>query len=122
MERCPEAEDVGTSGLTLTTPGLSGLTAWSLGEVTPGPEGRLRTQLRPDCPLVVGRQEGGETPYLDPRYRPTRLAPGSSRTVLTGDAKADGWVSRGHFMLTYHARGVVLTNGVPHRGAAYAPR
>jgi hypothetical protein len=121
VERLPQAEQAGISRLTLSTADLCGLTAWSLGDTAPDAEGRLKTQLSPDRPLVVGRQEGGQTPYLDPRYRPTRLAPGSSRSVLCGDRKADRRVSRGHFMLAYHDRGVVLTNGVPRRGGGLRP-
>jgi hypothetical protein len=120
VEHRPQIEEECSSSLTLTTTDLGGLTAWSSGEMTPDPEGRLKTQLRPDSPLVIGRQEGGETPYLDPRYRPTRLAPGSSRPIC-GRSEADIWVSRGHFMLVYDARGIVLINGVPHREGGIRP-
>ncbi len=121
MEHSPATEDRPSSWVTLTSAGPCGLTAWSIGGTEPTLEGQLKTQLRPDCPMVIGRQEGGETEYLDPRYRPTQLAPGSGRNILSGNQEADRWVSRGHFMLVYHDQGIVLTNGVPHREGGIRP-
>jgi hypothetical protein len=93
---------------------------WSSVELTPSPEG-LSARLRPGCPLVIGRQEGGEIEYLDPHYQPTRLAPDSSRTILSGNREKDIWVSRGHFMLNADPRGILLTNAVPHRQGGIRP-
>ena len=78
-------------------------------------------ELAPGCGLVIGRQEGGETEYLHPSYQPTQHVPGSSRPVLLGDDRKDIGVSRGHFMLRYHQRGIELINGVPHRDGGIRP-
>jgi hypothetical protein len=87
---------------------------WGGDPVKSMPTGELKIEVGPDRPLVIGRQDGGETPYLDPRYRPTPLAPNSARSILSGHEK-DLWVSRGHFMIKASPTGVVLVNGVPHR-------
>lgn len=120
MEFSPKTYRGAGSWATLKLIDHCALTAWSMRETTIDTEGRLKTQLCPDSRLVIGRQEGGETEYLDPRYQPTQLAPGSSRTILSS-READNWVSRGHFMLVYHDRGIVLTNGVPHREGGIRP-
>jgi hypothetical protein len=119
----PEDEvDLSQSWASLSGTGIFPLSAWSVGECHAGPDGQLRTLLKPDAPLIVGRQHGGETEYLDPRYKPTIFAPGSStQTVLTGAHEKDNWVSRGHFMLRAHHRGILFVNGVPHRDGGIRP-
>ena len=69
---------------------------------------------------MIGRQQGGEVPYLDPHYLPTHIVPESGRSVLVHDVK-DTWVSRGHFMLRATSEGIVLLNGVPRRGGGVRP-
>ncbi len=115
----PHEEPLRTDFSSVTLSG-TGTVVWSAVDLTPGPEG-LSARLRPGCPLVIGRQEGGEIEYLDPNFRPTRLAPDSSRTILSGSTEKDGWVSRGHFMLNADPRGVLLTNAVPHREGGIRP-
>jgi hypothetical protein len=80
----------------------------------------IRMQVQPDQPAVIGRQEGGQIDYLDPAYRPTRMAPSLDRTILTM-REEDVAVSRGHFMLRHSPFGIVLTNGVPRRGGGIRP-
>lgn len=114
LDDCPAS-----SSVSLSTDGGS-LTMWSAASIATLPSGELKTAVDQDRPLVIGRQHGGETPYLDPRYRPTPLAPNSSRSILSGQEK-DLWVSRGHFMLKASSAGVVLVNGVPRRGSGIRP-
>ena len=110
-----------TSSASLCALGGSSLTLWSSGDTADGKaEGEVTTQLHPDRPAVIGRQEGGETPYLDPRYRPTQIVSPSSGSVLAG-GEPDRWVSRGHFMLRASPCGVLLVNGVPRRGGGIRP-
>jgi hypothetical protein len=81
-----------------------------------------QVQLQPGKPIVVGRQEGGEVPYLDPGYLPTHILPDTGHSVLTHSSSGrDGWVSRGHFLLKAVPDGVVLLNGVPRRGGGVRP-
>jgi hypothetical protein len=119
MSMVPQDEELeaGCSSVTLYS---TGTCVWSQFEMTPSPEG-LGARLRPGCPLVIGRQEGGAIEYLDPNYRPTQLAPDSSRTILSGNGEKDIFVSRGHFMLSADPRGVLLTNAVPHRQGGIRP-
>jgi hypothetical protein len=72
--------------------------------------------------VVIGRQEGGQIEYLDPRFRPTQVVPQTGQPVVTqlGDG-ADRFVSRGHFTLGARAGGLVLLNGVPRRGGGVRP-
>src|SRR5262249_27402831 len=70
----------------------------------PGP--RVRLQLDPDRPVVIGRQQDGVPEYLDPAYRTTRIVPGTGQAVVQSSRVGpDTWVSRGHFMLRGGARG-----------------
>lgn len=79
-------------------------------------------QLQPDECAVVGRQEGGETEYLDPRFTPTQLVPNTGQSVLSqGGHGYDKSVSRGHFTLRGSGHGIVLLNGVPRRGGGVRP-
>jgi hypothetical protein len=82
----------------------------------------LKLQIEPDRPLIIGRAEGGQVPYLDPAYRPTTVLPGTGQTVLQhGGEGADVVVSRGHFMIRAAAGGLLLVNGVPRRGGGIRP-
>lgn len=117
-------EDAGLSHASLSFSGGGGLTMWCAPATSC--EGRTAAEtmvaLHPDRPVVVGRQQGGEVPYLDPHYLPTRVVPDSGQTVLKGDGdERDRCVSRGHFMLRAGSEGVTLLNGVPQRGGGIRP-
>ena len=118
----------GEEGLTHASLRLDGggLTVWSDAGVTASGEtlADLRLVLRPDRPVVIGRQQGGEVPYLDARYTPTPILPDSGRSVLTGLADGgDTAVSRGHFTLLGSPGGLILVNGVPRpEGGIRPPR
>src|SRR5262245_28428716 len=73
----------------------STLALWS--DSSPCPETRFSCELQiaPHRPVVVGRAEGHEVPYLDPAYRPTRIMPGTGEPILrAGGHGADKRVSR----------------------------
>ena len=72
--------------------------------------------------IVIGRQEGGRTEYLDPRFCPTQQLPGSGQRIVV-DARQgeDTLVSRGHFTLVGCPLGIILVNGVPRRGGGIRP-
>ena len=99
------------------------LNLWSIATATEGKaQEELKLQLQPDQSVVVGRQEGGEIEYLDPRYHPTQVLPNSTRRVVTSiDRGTDRCVSRGHFMLKGSLHGILLLNGVPRRGGGIRP-
>jgi hypothetical protein len=79
-------------------------------------------QLDPDRPVVIGRQEEGIPPYLDPAYQSTRLVPGTGQSVVQSSSQGrDVYVSRAHFMLRGNAHGILLTNGVPRAGGGIRP-
>ncbi len=69
---------------------------------------------------MIGRQEGGQIEYLDPRFRPTQIVPDSRQRVLK-QHDSDDYVSRGHFMLRACSLGLMLVNGVPRRGGGIRP-
>jgi hypothetical protein len=96
---------------------------WSIATAMEGrTEGELKLQLQPGQSVVIGRQEGGEIEYLDPRYQPTRMVPNSTRPVVTSLRNGtDVCVSRGHFMLKGSLHGILLLNGVPRRGGGIRP-
>ena len=72
--------------------------------------------------LVIGRQEGGGTEYLDPRFPPTQRMPGTSqRVVVDAHRHSDTFVSRGHFTLIGSPFGIIFVNGVPRRGGGIRP-
>jgi hypothetical protein len=103
---------------------LSGpeITVWSSPD--PGHDARPESELRltPDCPVVVGRSDGGLPPYLDPTYRPTRIVPGTGQHILhSGGWGSDNYVSRGHFTLRAIRGGILFVNGVPRRGGGTRP-
>ena len=110
---------------TIVSDGGPGLTIWSVPGVRTSTETsrQVRLRLSPDAPVIIGRQDGGEIEYLDPRYIPSPIMPGSGRTILQRDGKhEDVYVSRGHFMLRgAGAGGVLFVNGVPRRGGGIRP-
>jgi hypothetical protein len=72
--------------------------------------------------FVTGRQEGGGTEYLDPRFRPTQRMPGTfQRVVVDARRHCDTYVSRGHFTLIGSPIGIIFVNGVPRRGGGTRP-
>jgi hypothetical protein len=107
----------------LSLEGISGLTVWADVGTTAVGETAAETLLflRPGRPAVVGRQRGGEVPYLDPAYTPTDLLPDTGQSVLTRTGFHDMAVSRGHFLLQADPAGVLLLNGVPQRGGGVRP-
>jgi hypothetical protein len=101
-----------------------GVTVWSLPEAsrTSKTDLDVRLELSPERPVIIGRAEGGEIEYLDPKYVPTRIVPTTGKTVLRHDGSdKDIYVSRGHFLMRSHAGGVMLVNGVPRRGGGIRP-
>lgn len=112
-----EALDAGISHGSIAVEAGPSVTIWSLtGGTAEDPDSALRLQLQPEECAVVGRQEGGDVPYLDPRFISTQIVPGTGQTVLTRNGKVDNCVSRGHFTLRGVGYGLVLINGVPRRG------
>jgi hypothetical protein len=74
------------------------VTLWPKGTTT-SPESAAETKLefRGDQHIVIGRQEGGEVPYLDSRFRPTQMVPDTRQSVLRRRGSgADNYVSRFH--------------------------
>jgi hypothetical protein len=72
--------------------------------------------------MVIGRQEGGGTEYLDPRFRPTQRLPGNCQGVVVNAFRGiDSTVSRGHFTLIGSPVGIIFVNGVPRRGGGIRP-
>ena len=100
-----------------------GLTVWSLPTARVPAEGcEVQLRLDPESRVIIGRMDGGEIEYLDPRYVPSSILPGTGKTVLRhGGTAQDLFVSRGHFMLRGHASGILLVNGVPRRGGGIRP-
>jgi hypothetical protein len=110
---------------TIDSFGGPGVTLWSdRTSPTPRSDARVQLQLAPDDTVIIGRLNGGEIDYLDPRFVPTPIIPGTGTTILRhGGAGRDVCVSRGHFMLCGHSRGILFVNGVPRRGGGIrAPR
>jgi hypothetical protein len=102
--------------------GDTSVTLWGGHETAPEFDGQVQLQLAPDRPVVIGRYQGHQPPYLDPAYRPTQLMPGTGRPVVRSESLGpDVWVSRAHFMLRGAAGGIVLTNGVPRAGGGIRP-
>jgi len=99
-----------------------GMTLWSPAGTTSKTDSLIKLQLQPGQQVVIGRQEGGELEYLDPRFTPTQIVPQTGRPILAHHgAEQDMFVSRGHFMLCGARGGIVLTNGVPRRGGGIRP-
>jgi hypothetical protein len=119
----PHEDWAGSTSLSVSIIEGPTLNLWSIATATEGKtEGELKLQLQPDQPVVIGRQEGGQVEYLDPRYQPTQMLPNSSRRVVTSlNRGTDICVSRGHFMLKGSLHGILLLNGVPRRGGGIRP-
>jgi hypothetical protein len=103
---------------------LSGaeITVWSSPDLGHDARPEYELRLTPDCPVVIGRSNGGSPPYLDPAYRPTRIVPGTGQHILhSGGGGSDVYVSRGHFMLRAIRGGILFVNGVPRRGGGIRP-
>jgi hypothetical protein len=117
-------DDATLSICTIHSDGGIGVTVWSLPEASRTSKTGLdvRLELSPDRPVIIGRAEGGEIEYLDPKYVPTRIVPNTGKTVLRNDGSdKDIYVSRGHFLMRSHGGGIMLTNGVPRRGGGIRP-
>ena len=115
---------VGTSHASVTFDGGAAVTLWSAPGATLAGDTETETQLllQPDRPVVIGRQQGGEVPYLDPSYTPTHVVSDSGQSVLTQAGQgSDRYVSRGHFLLRGSAEGLRLLNGVPRREGGVRP-
>jgi hypothetical protein len=97
------------------TSGSSSLSAWGCDTACYRTDTDVALEIAPDRPVVVGRSDGDEVPYLDPAYRATQLMPESGQSVMRqgGRCPEDTWVSRGHFTLRANARGILFVNGVP---------
>ena len=108
---------------TIDSHGGPGVTLWSdPASPTPRSDARVQLQLSPEDTVIIGRMNGGEIDYLDPRFVPTPIMPGTGTTILRhGGAGPDVCVSRGHFMLRGHSRGILFVNGVPRRGGGIRP-
>lgn len=121
-ETAPFPHEVSTSLCVSVVEG-STLNLWSIATPTAAKtESELKLQLQPDQSVVIGRQEGGQIEYLDPRYQPTQMLPNSLRRVVTSVGHGiDLAVSRGHFMLKGSIHGILLLNGVPRRGGGIRP-
>jgi hypothetical protein len=120
----PGEDTGGGSSCTIVPEGGPGLTIWSVPGVRCSAKTGLEIllQLSPDAPVIIGRQDGGEIEYLDPRYVPSPIMPGSRRTILRQDNQQQNmYVSRGHFMLRGRTAGILFTNGVPRRGGGIRP-
>src|SRR5271170_7862910 len=113
IEPVPHGDWDNGSSLSLSIVEGPSLNLWSAATVIEGKtKEELSLQLQPDQAVVIGRQEGGQIEYLDPRYQPTQMLPNSSRRVVTSfDRGKDRCVSRGHFMLRGSVHGILLVNG-----------
>ncbi len=119
----PGPETDPPSFCTIESTGGLGATLWSLPTAHVSKANHeVQLQLSPESHVIIGRKDGGEIDYLDPRYVPSSIVPGTGKTVLQhGGAAQDRFVSRGHFMLCGHSCGILLVNGVPRRGGGIRP-
>jgi hypothetical protein len=119
----PTREFNGVFHASLVIESGSAITLWSAVDTLPGEAAsETKLQLQPDQPAIVGRQEGGEIEYLDPRYTSTRMVPDTGQPVCRSSREPpDVHVSRGHFMLRGTRCGVMLVNGVPRRDGGIRP-
>jgi hypothetical protein len=106
-----------------TCSGDTGLSLWGgFGSTSADTASKVKLQLEPDRPVVIGRWDNGLPPYLDPSYRSTTIMPGTGQAVVrSATDKTDMCVSRAHFMLRGNSAGIVLTNGVPSAGGGIRP-
>ncbi len=117
----PEEDGSGISSVSLSISGGPMVNLWSRVPFSQA-DGQFTTDLAPGQELVIGRQEGGHLEYLDPKYQPTQLMPGSFRPIVTSSREGkDTSVSRGHFMLKGSPQGILFVNGVPKRGGGIRP-
>jgi hypothetical protein len=103
---------------------LSGpcLTLWSTAVPQVDTMTNCELRLEPDRPIILGRSEGSPVPYFDPLYTSTTMVPGGRQTMLLNDGRGtDLCVSRGHLMLRFAPRGILLVNGVPQVEAPIRP-
>lgn len=120
---CPELDtEPGWSLCTIESIG-DPVTLWSRPDSRCPSESRtVQLQLAPESHVIIGRANGGEVPYLDPRFVPSPIMPGTGKTILRhGGAQRDTYVSRAHFMLRGTVGGILLVNGVPRRGGGIRP-
>jgi hypothetical protein len=119
----PREHSTGASFASLHVESGPNMTLWSHGDGNlPRSAAEISFELQPHQPVVIGRQEGGEVPYLDPQFRPTQMVSRTGQCVLKHDGHGrDCYVSRGHFILRASAHGILLVNGVPRRGGGIRP-
>ena len=80
----PDEDWADSSSLSISIVQGPTLNLWSIATATEGKtKSELKLQLQPDQSVVIGRQEGGEIEYLDPRYHPTQMLPNSNKRVVT---------------------------------------
>ncbi len=112
FRQAPEPDE---QDLTISVGSLSVL----FSEMNAGPEyvtGTHPLHLVRNQTVIIGRQEGGGTEYLDPNFQPTQVMPGTQkRIVVNPNQGSDKLVSRGHFMLKGSPLGILFINGVPAR-------
>jgi hypothetical protein len=89
---------------------------WATLDMRPGLGLKTTLRMDPRAPIIIGRQEGGQIPYMDPHYRSTRIGPDGQSVLTHGSQGTDICVSRGHFMLRSSSGGILFVNGVPRRG------
>ena len=118
----PDEEEGPISAGSLSVLSGRGVTLWGTSAKGPDTQPEPELQLAPDRPVIIGRFEGRDVPYLDPAYLPTTVMPGTGQSILrSGGQGQDISVSRGHFMLRATAGGILLVNGVPRRGGGVRP-
>jgi hypothetical protein len=119
----PDENWADSSSLSISIVQGATISLWSLETPSKGKtKDELTLQLQPDQSVVIGRQEGGQIEYLDPRYHPTQLLPNSTRRVVTSFSRgSDRFVSRGHFMLRGSVQGILFVNGVPRQDGGIRP-
>jgi hypothetical protein len=121
-EPLPDEDEGPISAGSLSVLSGGAVTLWGLPGSDPDTQPEPELQLSPDRPVIIGRFEGREVPYLDPAYRPTTVMPGTGQSILrSGGQGQDISVSRGHFMLRATTGGILFVNGVPRRGGGVRP-
>lgn len=116
-----EVEVEPSSSVSLTWSPGSCATMWAT-DVWRTTDVEYQVKVSPHRPIVIGRSDGYDVPYLDPAYKATRVLPGTGQCVMLQDGNdRDIVVSRGHFMLKADPAGVIFVNGVPHREGGIRP-
>lgn len=116
-----EVEVEAESSVSLTWSPGSHMTMWAT-DVSRSTDVEFQVKVSPHRPVVIGRSDGHDVPYLDPAYKATRVLPGTGQSVMLQDGHDhDTVVSRGHFMLKADPAGIVFVNGVPHREGGIRP-